>query len=172
MNEPRFLPHFLIAAILIGMSFLSSCARHHHHSIMPRVPDHKIVEAKSWKAPFGDTKTASLEIVAEGKKLFEGRGNCYMCHGTSGRGDGPAASMLHPHPPRDLTSCKFHEARTDGELFWIMKYGAAGSGMVSHIPWKLSEEQGWKVVAYLRTFCELSYGNDDEKKDLKIHHAH
>ena len=128
----------------------------HQSPISPRVPDDKIAEAKNWKAPFGDTKTASQEIVAEGKQLFEGDGNCHMCHGMNGKGNGPAASKFRRHPPRNFTNCNFHEARTDGELFWVMKNGSPGTGMVAHVPWKISEEEGWKIVAYLRTFCEFS----------------
>jgi cytochrome c len=155
MNRCRLRPFIFVSAVLVTLSVLPSC-KYQHDPIKSRVPDHKIDEAKDWKAPFGDTSTASPEIVAEGKELFEGKGNCYMCHGKSGKGDGPAAAKLHPHPPRDFTNCQFHEARTDGELFWVMKNGSAGTGMVAHIPWKISEEQGWKIVAYLRSFCEFS----------------
>lgn len=144
----------IVTVILVMSGFLSSCMQK-HGPLKARVPDHKIEEAKGWKAPFGDTKTASPEIVAEGKDFFHGKGNCVLCHGMEGKGDGPAASKFRRHPPRDFTNCQFHEARSDGELFWVMKNGSPGTGMVSHIPWKLSEEQGWKVVAYLRTFCRL-----------------
>jgi mono/diheme cytochrome c family protein len=110
-------------------------------------------EARSYKAPFGEARTASSEIVAEGKALFEGKGRCSFCHGISGKGDGPAAHMQQQHPPRDFTNCAFQEKREDGELFWVIKYGSPGTGMQRLIPGMLSEEEGWKIVAYVRTFC-------------------
>ena len=150
------LSHYLIIVfMLVLFGFLGSCTQK-HGPIKSRVPEHKIEEAKSWKAPFGETKGASPAIVAEGKDLFEGRGNCFMCHGMEGKGDGPASSKFRRHPPRDFTNCKFHAARTDGELFWVVKYGVPGTGMVRQIPWKLTDEQTWKIVAYVRTFCEFA----------------
>jgi mono/diheme cytochrome c family protein len=110
-------------------------------------------EALSYKAPFGETRTASPEIVAAGKALYEGKGSCFLCHGIGGKGDGPAAQMNPTNPPRDFTNCVFQKEREDGELFWIIKYGSPGTGMQPLIPALLSEEEGWKVVAYIRTFC-------------------
>lgn len=147
---------YLLPALAISLSLSLSTCTHQHDPLEKRVPENKIEQARKWKAPFGDARSASPEIVAAGKSLFEGRGNCYTCHGMDGKGDGRAASKLPLHPPRDFTDCKFHEARSDGELFWVVKYGIPGTGMVRQIPWKLSDEQTWKIVAYLRTFCEFT----------------
>lgn len=152
MRHRPFVRVFWAIALLLFAGFLS-CV--HHHPLQPRVPAGKMEQAKSLKAPFGDTKTASPEIVAEGKKLFEGKGACFHCHGMTGKGDGPAASKLKPHPPRDFTDCKWHDSRTDGELYWILDHGSIGTGMVDFVPHQLTEAQAWKVVAYLRSFCTL-----------------
>lgn len=92
--------------------------------------------------------------MAAGKALYEGKGQCFLCHGMSGKGDGPASHMNAKHPPRNFTDCAFQKERDDGELFWIIKYGSAGTGMQALIPHMLSEEEGWKLVAYVRTFCK------------------
>lgn len=113
-------------------------------------------EALSYHAPFGDTRTAPPLIVATGKELYEGKGHCFFCHGKNGNGDGPSADMLSSHVPRDLTDCALQKERTDGELFWMLKYGAPGTEMHRLIPGQLSEEEGWKIVAYIRTFCTTS----------------
>lgn len=118
-----------------------------------RVPPSAMKEALSYKAPFGEARNAPPEIIAAGKKLYEGKGTCVLCHGISGKGDGPAAHMHVPHAPRDFTDCAFQKEREDGELFWIIKYGSSGTGMKPLIPGMLSEEEGWKIVAYVRTFC-------------------
>ena len=52
-----------------------------------RVPPSAMKEALSYKAPFGESRSAPPEIVAAGKKLYEGKGSCVLCHGMSGKGD-------------------------------------------------------------------------------------
>lgn len=150
MRCPTALALCLTSAFLFSLGILS-CSQH-RHPLEPRVPPDKLEQAKKLKAPFGDTRAASPEIVAEGKKLFEGKG-CLHCHGIKGKGDGPAKSLLVKHPPRDFSDCKWHEKRTDGELFWVLDHGVIGTGMVDQIPHQLNEEQAWKVIAYLRTLC-------------------
>ena len=155
MSNRMFLGGSLTIVLILSLG-LSSCVKP-RHPLVPRVPDHKIDEAKNWKASFGDTKTASPDIVAEGKRLYQGWASCFYCHGVEGDGKGPSANKLRPHMPADFTNCELHQVRSDGELFWILKHGSPGTGMVGHIPWKLSEEEGWKVVAYLRTFCDAGH---------------
>lgn len=152
MNErPRSLPPLFI--VFVSLTALSALSCAERHPTEPRVPEHRMEEAKSWTSPFGDARSAQPEIVAEGKKLYEGKGSCVLCHGSNGKGDGPAAHMHRPHAPRDFTDCNFQKARTDGELFWIIKHGSPGTGMVPLVPGTLKEEEAWKLVAYLRTFC-------------------
>jgi mono/diheme cytochrome c family protein len=57
--------------------------------------------------------TPSTELVARGKELFES--DCTPCHGINGRGDGPAAGTMNPHP-RNFAS-------PDG---WVNGYNAPG----------------------------------------------
>jgi mono/diheme cytochrome c family protein len=118
------------------------------------VPAHATEDAMNYKAPFGDTRKAPSEVVEAGKKLFEGQGRCITCHGKSGKGDGPTAHM-HKPAPRDFTDCEFQKARKDGELFWAIKYGSPGTGMQAMIPNMVTEEQGWQLLAYVRSFCKV-----------------
>ena len=120
-----------------------------------RVPAKERGKAKKTKPPaalYKKSKKASDTIVAEGKKIFEGKGTCVNCHGKLGDGKGEAGKVLNPGP-RDFTNCKFHKRRKDGELFWIIKNGRPGTGMVSMIPATITEEEGWKALAYERSFC-------------------
>jgi mono/diheme cytochrome c family protein len=117
-----------------------------------RVP--KRAAAKKDKSPYGKkSKDASPEIIAEGKAIFEGKGTCVNCHGKDGDGNGPAGKVLNPGP-RNFTNCKFHKKRKDGEMMWVIKNGSPGTGMVPLIPATISEEEGWKVIAYERSFCK------------------
>ncbi|PJA78465.1 MAG: cytochrome c [Nitrospirae bacterium CG_4_9_14_3_um_filter_51_5] len=146
-----FARSFLLPAILLCGS-LTSCMADRHPTA-DRVPSYAMEEAVKDKAPFGDARKAPLEVVEAGKKLFEGQGRCITCHGKGGTGDGPAAH-LHKPAPRDFTDCKFQKSREDGKLFWIIKHGSPGTGMQAMIPNMVTEEQGWQLVAYVRSFCK------------------
>jgi len=108
----------------------------------PRAP----AEARKLKNPI----PVSEADIRSGEALYLGKGNCYICHGKEGRGDGEGGSMLHPQP-RDLTDPTFQTLRTDGEIFWSMKEGVPQSGMFSYVPRMITEEEAWKVVLFIRT---------------------
>ena len=91
-----------------------------------RVPADQMADAKAMKNPIA----SSPESIAKGKALFEGKGTCFNCHGKDGNGQGEAGKVLNPSP-RDFTNCKFHKKRKDGELFWVIKNGSAGTGMIT-----------------------------------------
>jgi mono/diheme cytochrome c family protein len=77
--------------------------------------------------------------------------NCAICHGESGRGDGPAAAALNP-PPADL---RVHMAagHTDGQLFYWISYGFPNTAMPA---WQntLAENERWDVINYIRTYAQ------------------
>ncbi len=108
----------------------------------PRAP----TEARAIKNPVPH----SPEAVAVGKALYSGKGNCYVCHGNDGRGNGEGGVMLSP-PPRDLTDPTFQMLRKDGEIFYSIKHGVSDTGMFSYVPRMLTEEEAWTVVQYIRT---------------------
>jgi cytochrome c553 len=114
-----------------------------------RVPADELADAKAMKNPI-PVNDANL---AKGKALFEGKGTCFNCHGKAGDGNGPAGAILNPSP-RNFTNCKFHKKRKDGELFWVIKNGSAGTGMVSLVPGTITEEEAWIIINYERTFCK------------------
>jgi len=108
----------------------------------PRAP----AESRATQNPVA----ASEDSVAAGRAIYHGKGTCGVCHGETGRGDGPAGEMTRPRP-RDFTDPMFHALRSDGELFWTLKHGIPGTGMISFVPRILSEREAWTVIRYLRT---------------------
>lgn len=151
MNGSKILSWAPLLMILVGTS---SCVE--RHPLQPRVPEPQMEQASRLIAPYGNTQTAPPAIIIEGKGLYERKGACALCHGLSGKGDGPAAHLHTPHPPRDFTDCMVQQERKDGELFWVIKYGSPGTGMVPLVPGILTEDEAWKIVAYVRSFCQKS----------------
>lgn len=149
----RTLKVMVLLSMMIAFTGNLALAGSERDPLKPRVPKAERGTAKKMKSPFGDLDEAPAEIVAEGKKIFEGKGTCVNCHGKEGNGQGPAGKVLNPGP-RDFTNCKFHKKRKDGELMWVVMNGSPGTGMVSMIPATISEEEGWKVLAYERSFCK------------------
>ena len=88
--------------------------------------------------------------IAHGAKLF--LTDCATCHGSEGRGDGPAARTL-PTAPADLTA-EHLWAHSDGELFWYISHGIEmpdGGGMsMPGFGGSLSNEARWDLIDYLR----------------------
>jgi mono/diheme cytochrome c family protein len=77
------------------------------------------------------------DAIAAGSTLYQN--SCAKCHGADGNGRGS-------RPP-------VHSARmaaaTDGDLFWLLTRGEPFRGMPAWA--RLSEEQRWQIVAYLRS---------------------
>jgi mono/diheme cytochrome c family protein len=104
-----------------------------------------------WKVPptavnRPNTVVANANTIALGQKLYTA--NCMICHGPSGKGDGPGGAALEKKPA-DL-GARIKAGETDGELFWKITEGR--SPMLS---WKgsLSETQRWDLVNYIKTFA-------------------
>jgi len=115
--------------------------------LKPRVPANQIEEARTWANPYPSTP----ENVEKGKHIFVGKAFCVTCHGRDGKGLGNIPG-LRGKLPRNFTDKTWQAARTDGELFWILKNGSPGTDMASFVPLVLSEEEAWHVLLYVRAF--------------------
>jgi mono/diheme cytochrome c family protein len=105
--------------------------------------------AEDWVVPqSAAVRTNSLAgdrtAIVAGKRIYENR--CADCHGQKGKGDGPAATDLNPKPG-DLSKPILAD-QPDGVLFWKI---SEGKKPMPPYNTKLSEEQRWQVVNYIRT---------------------
>ena len=118
--------------------------------LKPRVPTDQIDQAKTWKNPLPPTR----ETLEKGKQLFQGKAFCATCHGRDGKGLGADIDpgTLKGPLPRNFTDKDWQAARTDGELFWILKNGSKGTAMAPFIPLILTEEEAWQILHYVRSF--------------------
>ena len=84
-----------------------------------------------------DTNTKSESDT--GKALFI-RNGCAVCHGDSGRGDGPVASSLSP-PPRNFSdSLSYKEGSSVDQIAETIKRGVGKSAMPAY-PHLLAEDR-------------------------------
>jgi len=96
---------------------------------------------KSMKNPVakGDASTkAGLTIYTK---------NCSSCHGKAGLGDGVKARALKEFPG-DFSKAEY-QGQADGDHFYKTKFGR---GEMPKYEGKLSDDDIWNTVNYMRTF--------------------
>lgn len=134
----------LVFGICVGLAHSASAER---YMMQPRVPEDKLAEARALQSPLPD----SPDVREKGKGLYQGKGTCFNCHGQNGGGDGVAAMGLNP-PPRNFRHHGFWRHRTEGEIFWVIKHGVPGTGMVG-FGGVLTDEDIWSIIQYERSFA-------------------
>ena len=107
-------------------------------------------QAKPWTVPanFKSMKNPvamSDASTAAGQALYVK--TCAACHGKTGLGDGPKAKSLKTMP-NNFTKADYQN-QTDGEQFYKTK---TGRGDMTKYEGKLSDDDIWNLVNYMRTF--------------------
>lgn len=71
-----------------------------------------------------------LDLAQAGKKLFQGKGVCYGCHGRNadGKGEAEGVDQLNPKPT-DLTDASTLRYPTDEARYTVIRNGIRGTGM-------------------------------------------
>jgi len=128
-----------------GMLFSSPLNAFHRDIYIPRAPESLLETLQDIDNPFMPT----LGNLEEGRKIYLGKGLCVTCHGENGKG-----VVVPGHPPRNFTDSKWQKIRTDGEMMWVLKNGSPGTSMPIRVGKIISEEEGWKVILFIRTFSE------------------
>ena len=93
------------------------------------------------------TSLARAQEEISGKELF--KMHCQMCHGTEGKGDGPASQVLEPKP-RDLTKRPYKQGCGPGAIVHTLHSGVKGSAMPS-FEGTISDDDMWKLARYVRS---------------------
>jgi mono/diheme cytochrome c family protein len=117
--------------------------------------------ADEWKAPARQAKrqnpvSADEKSISAGKTIYQKE--CLSCHGSSGKGDGPAAKDL-PKKCGDLSDPKLW-IQSDGALFWKISEGR--TPMPAYDKLLKEESDRWIVIHYIRTLSPKP--KEDEKK--------
>jgi len=97
---------------------------------------------------------ASAEHVQAGRKLYMETAKplaCMNCHGTRGDGAGPLGGGLIP-PPRNFTCGATMKDIPDGQLFWTIKNGSPGTGMMAFAD--MRDQEVWQLILYIRSLAQ------------------
>ncbi len=138
MRTIHLIPIVVVALLLTGL-----VEAFHPDHYEPRVPSELLEELQDMDNPYPFTP----ERVEAGRQIYFGKGQCVTCHNVNGNG------VERPgHSPRDFTNPKWQEARTDGELMWVLRNGSPGTEMPVRVGKVISEEEGWTVIHFIRTF--------------------
>ncbi len=108
-------------------------------------------EARRARNPIPPTEAARTAAAA----IY--RAKCANCHGETGKGDG-AEGRLHWPAPRDFTDAARMNAVSDGELFYKI---TRGRRPMPSFGAKLTEEQRWQLVLFIRGFARDSGGTPE-----------
>lgn len=109
-----------------------------------------VAQPKGWTAP-AEYKTKKNPIAQSDASTKAGMAlytkNCASCHGKAGLGDGVKARALKDFPG-DFSKAEYQN-QTDGEHFYKTK---TGKGEMPKYEGKLSDDDIWNIVNYMRTF--------------------
>jgi len=102
------------------------------------------LDMKAAAASIGNPVAATAESIARGKTFYEI--NCYVCHGSEGRGDGPVGLKFVEKAPVDLNDA-YTQDQADGEMFFTLTRGRA---LMPFYRDALSPSERWDVINYVR----------------------
>jgi mono/diheme cytochrome c family protein len=135
----------IFSGILILLFFSVDSAKAFHKGIyFPRAPELLLDNLQDMDNPFPPT----TKNIKEGSKVYFGKGLCVKCHGVKGKG-----VKVPGHSPRNFTDTKWQQIRSDGEIMWVLKNGSPGTSMPIRVGKVITEEEGWKVILFIRTFA-------------------
>jgi mono/diheme cytochrome c family protein len=124
-----------------GMGMMRHSMVRHRYYMMNGIPP----AYRNLENPISKTE----KNIREGGKLYET--NCASCHGAKGYGDGPAGRELNPQPSDIASTVQMPMMATDPYLYWTISDG--GKELQTAMPPfkdKLSPDERWKVILYLR----------------------
>ncbi len=104
-------------------------------------------QAKNLKNP----GPADSESLSAGQKLYAKA--CAVCHGQTGKGDGPVVKSLKPDAtkPSNLADDKWDYGSSDGEMFVAIRDGIGPKFEMKGQKGKITDREIWDVVNYVRS---------------------
>lgn len=134
-----------LAALLCGMVWMAAPAFAAGDCPQPR-------KTKTAPGQYLNKDIPNSASADRGEKLYRKSAKpmaCKMCHGDKGDGQGQLGKALKP-APRNFTCNETMQDVTPGQMFWVIKNGSPGTGMVAHNK-TLDDKEIWDVVKYIQT---------------------
>jgi mono/diheme cytochrome c family protein len=140
----------LITPLLLAFG---SCAQAQQTKQPPKVPvvSYTIPEKAVHQA---NPVKATPQSIAQGKKWYGY--DCAMCHGKDGDGKGDVGGDMKLKVS-DFTDPTTLKERTDGELFYIIKFGKADMPPEGA---RVKTDEVWDLVNYVRSLAKKSPSED------------
>ena len=85
--------------------------------------------------------------IASGQQLFQKY--CRFCHGATGKGDSAAAPK--DMKPSNLADATWDRGGTDGEIYVVIQEGAGPDFKMKGLKGKVSDQDTWHLVNYVRS---------------------
>ena len=141
--------------IVIGIIFLITAIRNFSFTTITPAPAPAIAAQNSVPAEGTQELLPTNPILSDDELIKAGytlyAQNCQMCHGETGKGDGPIGLTLNPRPA-DLTKHTTAGLHPDGQLYEWITNGYPRSAMPAFAQ-RLSESDRWDLVNYIRTLA-------------------
>ena len=155
------------AAFVLSGSF-DTAATVHPGKLEQKVADVALDRSLARRAPKTSNPVApSPEVLRSGLAHYGEM--CVTCHGAPGVDASEIGIGLNPPAP-DLTKADV-QARTDGELFWLVSHGIRMTGMPAFGPTH-EDKEIWKIVAFLRHLPALTAEEEKQLQAAGEEHAH
>jgi mono/diheme cytochrome c family protein len=138
-SNPKFKPNLLV--ILVAFIIVAVAGSVVVYSLSDWTAPEK---ARQLRNPF----PATPQTIGMGMSTYAD--HCENCHGDDGNGKGQRAEKLSV-APTDFTDAHTMTRMTDGELFWKI---SEGHRPMPAFKGKLSDEERWQLVDYIRTFSQ------------------
>lgn len=113
-----------IARLIVGVAMLAACNEN-------REGGGEKVTVATGRAMVTVTPRAPLAPADEAKDIADSR--CAMCHGKTGKGDGPNGMTLNPKP-RDLTTKEWQKSVSDAQVRSVILKGGGAIGKSPLMP--------------------------------------
>lgn len=118
--------------LALGMVLVSAlgvgCSR---SSASTEQKQQKAAAAAPAPTPVAAAPAAADDSAFKAKQMFTSR--CAVCHGTTGKGDGPGSAALNPKP-RDYTNAEWQKTVTDEDIKNTILMGGAAVGKSPAMP--------------------------------------
>ncbi len=147
--------YVLVILLVIGIIYSENLSNMERQTVPPALPDTtnqnvvQTIQEPRTTAPINlkEIIKPTPDLISEGKKIFTTV--CVTCHGADGKGDGPAAASLNPHPRNFTSKQNWVNGPTLSGIYETLQNGIQGSAMVSFTNY--TPEQRFALAHYIRS---------------------